>query len=128
MRRFASLVAVLALFGASSIPQPVAPVRPVTTDYFGTSIVDPYRWMEAGGPEFDNYLHQQNAYARSKLDSLDVRATLIASMKATVAAAGPAGSIEQVATAANRLFLTRRPAGGAYHALYVREAGRERVL
>ena len=26
---------------------PVAPVRPVTETYFGTTVVDPYRWMEA---------------------------------------------------------------------------------
>ena len=25
---------------------PVAPVRPVTDDYFGTKVVDNYRWME----------------------------------------------------------------------------------
>ncbi len=27
-------------------PPPLAPVRPVTDDYFGTKMVDPYRYME----------------------------------------------------------------------------------
>ena len=34
-------------FGAESASHPpVAPVRPVTENYFGTTVVDPYRWME----------------------------------------------------------------------------------
>ena len=36
---------------------PVAPVRPVTDDYFGTHVIDPYRWMEdRNAPEFVSYM------------------------------------------------------------------------
>ena len=51
---------------------PVAAVKPVTDDYFGTKITDPYRWMEAGAsdPEFLAYLKVQNDYTRSTLAPL----------------------------------------------------------
>src|SRR5215469_3789778 len=51
---------------------PVAAVKPVTDDYFGTKITDPYRWMEAGAsdPEFLAYLKAQNDYTRSTLAPL----------------------------------------------------------
>jgi prolyl oligopeptidase len=39
-----TLAAAATLAGAQA--QPVAPVRPVTTDYFGTQVVDNYRYME----------------------------------------------------------------------------------
>ena len=38
--------AILAAPVASAQDQPVAPVRPVTDDYFGTKVVDNYRYME----------------------------------------------------------------------------------
>jgi prolyl oligopeptidase len=46
---------------------PVAPVRPVTDNYFGTPVTDPYRWMEAGGPELLAYMRQQNEYTLQTL-------------------------------------------------------------
>jgi prolyl oligopeptidase len=117
-----------ALLAAAPIVQPAAPVRPVTDTYFGTSVVDPYRWMESGGTEFDEYLHAQNAYTRSQLDPLPQRSVLIDAMKASVAASGPIAKLEFVEVVGSRTFLTRLPATGGYHALYVREGGRERLL
>src|SRR5664279_3108088 len=48
------------------------------TDYFGTKVTDPYRWMEGGAenarlPEF---LKNQNTYTRSVLHSLKSRDAL----------------------------------------------------
>ncbi|HEY3676214.1 MAG TPA: prolyl oligopeptidase family serine peptidase [Candidatus Tumulicola sp.] len=52
--------------------QPVAPVEPVTDTYFGTTVVDPYRWMEQGknDPRFVDYLKAQSAYTASVLAPL----------------------------------------------------------
>ncbi len=50
------------------------------TDYFGTKVADPYRWMEAGvqDPQFMDFLKTQNAYTRQILDSLGGRSKLLA--------------------------------------------------
>jgi len=40
---------------------PVAPVRPVTDTYFGTTVVDPYRWMETSTDELMAYMKAENA-------------------------------------------------------------------
>ncbi len=42
---------------AATLSQPVAPVRPVTDTYFGTPVVDPYRWMEnLKSPEVQSWM------------------------------------------------------------------------
>ncbi len=43
--RVTSLVALAAALGAA-FAYPATPVRPVTDSYFGTKVVDPYRWLE----------------------------------------------------------------------------------
>lgn len=57
---------------------PLAPVRPVRDTYFGTSVVDHYRWMEGTPPnaEFARWLDAQGDYARARLDRLPGRARL----------------------------------------------------
>ena len=51
----------------AQLTAPVAPVRPVTDVYFGTSVVDPYRWMESGGPELLEYMKAENAVTEQAL-------------------------------------------------------------
>ncbi|HXM08064.1 MAG TPA: prolyl oligopeptidase family serine peptidase [Candidatus Acidoferrum sp.] len=59
----------------AATPQPVAPVEPVTDNYFGTSVTDPYRWMEkgSGDPRFLDYLKAQSAYTSSVLAPLSAQ-------------------------------------------------------
>jgi prolyl oligopeptidase len=64
---------------AKTLPtQPVAPVEPVTTDYYGTKVVDPYRYMEnLKSPEVQKWMKGQNAYARAELARIPGREKLI---------------------------------------------------
>ncbi|HET9183672.1 MAG TPA: prolyl oligopeptidase family serine peptidase [Candidatus Angelobacter sp.] len=59
--------------------QPVAPVRAVTTDYFGTKVVDAYRYMEdTTRPEVQKWMKAQNDYTRAVLAGIPGRARLLA--------------------------------------------------
>jgi prolyl oligopeptidase len=63
---------------AQGASPPVAPVRPVITNYYGTPVIDNYRWMETpDSPELAAYMKGQNAYTRAMLDSIPGRATLL---------------------------------------------------
>ena len=60
------------------IPKPPSTKQqPVTDDYFGHKIVDPYRWLEDGSsPETQQWVGEQLAYTRSILDKLPGREKL----------------------------------------------------
>ncbi|MEJ0003825.1 MAG: prolyl oligopeptidase family serine peptidase [Pararobbsia sp.] len=56
---------------------PVAPVRPVTTTYFGTPVVDDYRYMEnLKDPEVQSWMKAQSNYTRKVLDAIPGRKAL----------------------------------------------------
>jgi prolyl oligopeptidase len=56
---------------------PVAPVRPVTDDYFGTKVVDNYRYMEnLQDPEVKGWMKAQADYSRKVFDSIPGRDAL----------------------------------------------------
>jgi prolyl oligopeptidase len=58
---------------------PVAPVRPVVDDYFGTKVTDPYRYMERlDDPEVAKWMMAQNDYARRVLGRISGRDQLLA--------------------------------------------------
>ena len=62
--------------------QPVAPVRPVTDDYYGTKIVDNYRYMEnMKDPEVQEWFKNQNDYTRAMLASIPGRETVLARLR-----------------------------------------------
>ena len=64
--------------GAPAKP-PVAPVRPVTDDYFGTKVVDDYRYMEnLNDPEVQSWFKNQDAYTRTTLANIPGRDKLLA--------------------------------------------------
>lgn len=132
-RIFLVLLASLASPLAASAPPapvhpPVAPVRPVVDVYFGTKVVDPYRWMEnRSAPEFVGYMLAQGAYTRQVLDRIPGRGKL----EARVAAHTGGGVLVQgVGRAGNRYFIMKRAPTDDTWKLYVREAlnGPDRLL
>jgi len=68
---------------AGAIPAPpVAPVRPVTEEYFGVKVIDPYRYMEdLQNPEVMAWFKGQNDYTRAVLGSIPGRDPLLARIK-----------------------------------------------
>jgi prolyl oligopeptidase len=60
----------------------VAPIRPVSDDYFGTKIVDNYRYMEnLKDPEVQEWFKNQNDYTRATLAGIPGRETLLARLR-----------------------------------------------
>lgn len=137
MKNIAAFLAAASLVPISVVPlaaraqapakPPVAEVKPVTDHDFGTTIVDPYRWMESRPePEFDAYLHGQNDYARAVLARIPGRDALQSDIEAV---SGLAGRVRDIEPAGGRLFYIKREAGAQIGKLYVRDpAGAETLL
>ncbi len=63
---------------AQPLTYPDAPRGSVTDDYFGTTVADPYRWMEAmDDAEVLNWVDAQNNLSRPLLEALPSRARLV---------------------------------------------------
>jgi prolyl oligopeptidase len=66
------------LAGAAPTPPPVAPVVPVTDDYFGAQVTDNYRYFEdLKNPQVQAWMKGQADYSRAVLDSLPGRKSLL---------------------------------------------------
>jgi prolyl oligopeptidase len=107
---------------------PVAKVDPVSTNYFGTTVVDPYRWMEAGtaDPQFLAFLHAQNDYTHYVLASLRGRDALLARIH-DLANAVP--SVNGWQRGGNAIFFLETDPGASTASLRVRDAnGQTRTL
>ena len=68
---------------AGPLQPPDTPKHDVTDDYFGTKIVDSYRWLEnLKSPEVAAWMKSQNDYTRSVLDAIPGREKLRARIAA----------------------------------------------
>jgi prolyl oligopeptidase len=123
------VAAVLAGAAAAQPPHvPSTPVRPVVDDYFGTKVIDSYRWMEdRRSPEFLAWAKEQNDYARAVLGAIPHREVLLKRIEAL----DSGGTlIRNVQTAAQFvIYEKRRPEDNVYK-LYLRSGihGAERLL
>jgi prolyl oligopeptidase len=106
---------------------PVAPVRPFTETLWGVPVADPYRWMEAEGPEWKSYALAEGDYARRVLGAIPGRDAILANVQRytrdLVAVSG-------VQIGGELIFTQVRPAGADTFKLYVRKGrhGADRML
>lgn len=129
-----SAVLLLALTWAAGAAQPqtaappVAPREPVVDDYFGTKIVDDYRWMEdRWSDRFKTWLQGQDAYARTVIEGIPGRDAL---QRRVASHSGATALVSAVRLAGGRLFYGKREVGQDTVKLYVRQGfdGPERLL
>ena len=84
-RRIGFVLALLLLIPVLATAQsqlPNTPVRAVIDDYFGTKVVDPYRWLEnTSDPEVIAWMKAQNDYTRAVLARIPGRDELLARIK-----------------------------------------------
>ena len=108
-------------------PPPEAKQVPVTDTYFGTTVVDPYRWMEQMGPDFQAYLKASNDRTRAILDSIPGRAAVADRLQALSETSNVSSG---VVAKHGAYFYEKLPPGANSTKLYVRSGigGAERVL
>jgi prolyl oligopeptidase len=109
---------------------PVAPVRPVTDDYFGTKIVDDYRYMEnLKDPGVQSWLKNEDAYTRATLAATPGRDKLLARIR-ELDRSEPATVTGVQQLPGDRYFYQKLLPGESVPKLYVRQGlgGEERLL
>jgi prolyl oligopeptidase len=104
-----------------------APTDAVTDDYYGSKIVDPYRWMENGkDPRWLPWLKAQANATRATLDKMPARQQFL---KDAEALSSDVVLVQRVAQAGGMTFVQRREAGAQDAMLYVSSASAaDRVL
>ena len=106
---------------------PLAVARPVTEVYFGTALIDPYRYMETPGEtETLAWMREQGEHTRAVLDAIPARTGYLERLGAL---SGSFGIVRGYTEVGGRAFYLERPAGGDVFNLMVRESdGRVRTL
>lgn len=132
MRRFILLILLVtttAIAAPVAKSPPSAPVHPVVDVYFGTKVVDNYRYMEdLKNPEVQKWMKAQADYTRATLDAIPGRAALRARM-AEMLQSTPA-LVHGLQVVDRHFYTLRLPAGAQQDKLYVRNGvgGTDRLL
>jgi prolyl oligopeptidase len=117
----------LALAQTAASGPPVAPVRPFTETLWGKTLSDPYRWMEAEGPEWKAYALAEGDYAKAVLGAIPGRDALVAAVEHYT---HDLVAVNAVQIGGDDIFTQVRPAGANTFKLYVRQGlhGQDRLL
>lgn len=118
---FASLcLATSALSQTASPARPSpAPIHPVTENYFGTNVTDPYRYMEnMKDPAVLDWVREQGRFTRAVFDSIPARAAFAAKVSAFT---GAFDFVQSLQGFGGRLFYEERAPGSDNFDLIVRE-------
>lgn len=100
-------------------PPPAAPVRPVTDNYFGTKVVDRYRYMEnMKSPVVQAFFKNQNGYARRILALLGAPRQRLLKRITQLDNAGT--SVSDVTLDGDRYFYLKLEPGANNEKLYMR--------
>jgi prolyl oligopeptidase len=107
---------------------PATPMHEVTDTFFGTKIVDPYRWLEdLKSAEVSAWMKAQSDYSRTVLDRIPGRDQL----RARIAELDDTGvQVSNLQSYKGRWFYLKRMPGDDNRKLYVRDgmSGSERLL
>lgn len=109
---------------------PVAPVRNVPETFFGTTVDDPYRWLEdTATPEAEEWMRAHSDHAHAVLGAIEGRDAIRARLEALEAAV-PARVGNVVRRPGDLYFYQRRGVGEEQFKLYVQEGldGAPRLL
>jgi prolyl oligopeptidase len=124
--RLQPLFVAITVFYASGAPAQVLappaapPQKPVTDTYFGTTVTDPYRYMEnLDDTAVTNWMKAEGKYARALFASVPQRAALLAEV---AAASGSLDFVNTIQRAGERTFYEERTPGSDNFDLMVREA------
>jgi prolyl oligopeptidase len=108
------------IHGRDGITLPAPPAVeaiPVSDDYFGTKVVDSYRWLEdAASPETRAFIDAENAYTARYLKQASIRPQAVDDLDALENVSETGVPIER----ANSYFFPRRLAGEQQSSIYVR--------
>src|SRR3954447_21799782 len=92
---------------------PAAVARPVTDDYFGTSVIDRFRYMESRDAETTAWMKAQSAWTHGVLDAIKPKQAFFDDMSRF---GGQFGVVSTAALAGGKVFyLERAPRADQYN-------------